>query len=259
MNTADFVTHRDGDFIVQEFGQGAPRQMCIGGLQYAPSDYHPLVREMNGTVYIINKPEWLSREQLIRGYIDEFRRHHCECLVYHSGGCDFELEMQEEIRIPTETGSRLTHKIHIAPVDVSRARELKPEARFPDGDFLDALFAPLCKDLSDEQYRDLLIRHFREYGGMTDTNPVDVRKMKRALRQYPTQERADAIVAAVQSSIIPILGIFPEEDPIGLCGSDFGPMVTVTTVPRAYHFPHISKPKIVAERIKEWQSSAAFS
>lgn len=161
------------------------------------------------------------------------------------------LDVEEQL----EASGRISVRgmVFIAPPDL-RKDVLSSDTRLEQYGLLDMLLSHLCADLPDELYHPLIEHHKREYAA-NDALPdrIDKKKLQRIFNlERPNKGSMLELLDRVRSSRVPILSIFGDDDPIGLDGDDFGSNVTTVRLPGRGHFPHISAPHEVKEKIIDW-------
>ncbi len=252
---ADIRVFDVGDFRVQEYGQGEPRTLCIGGMSYAPNDYAPLASRLEGTVFVADNPFQTGRipwtpdfvVQLRQRYIELARLLPTETLIAHSCGSFDALHTQDHL-------PDVQRMVLMTPPNGTR--EWVPESsRLLEFGFLDRCLADLCKDIPDELYRLMLEEHRRAYA------PND-RAMKNLYKhEMPARrkETIDGLLQLMRDSRKDLLVIFGRQDPWRLADPgtvDHGSRTTVRQIDTG-HFPHVSRPDGLTELIRAWMRDGA--
>jgi pimeloyl-ACP methyl ester carboxylesterase len=252
MIAANFTSGKYEEFTVQTFDNGeGPSTMCIGGLAYAPSDFHEYAKGTPGTVHVVDNPIHngnVERPENWQRFLREkyamiFKELEADILVGHSCGSYQGLEVAEEI-------DKLDGLVMITPPYASGSISAN-SARIPGYGMLDALLADLSLDMTDDQYKTMLDMHQDEYAG-------DIRLLKSIYKkEIPnnSQESVTAVIQQIEKTRFPILIILGEIDPWNdgtFSIDELSDHVTTVQMKNTGHYPQISKPEDLVGITSEW-------
>ncbi|MSR67491.1 hypothetical protein EXS65_01520 [Candidatus Peribacteria bacterium] len=233
-----------GDYAISTFGKGTPTVACLGGLAYAPSDFHEVAKQLPGTAHIINNPihtgavarstEW--QKNLRGGYARVLNETNADYILGHScGGFD-------AINISDDIASLKGLIMLTPPYGLPGNAD---EGRRTEFGLLDRCLAGLCEDMPDELYEQMIDDHAKEYGArVKDIYRHEIPKGREVVAN---------ILERMRSSRVPILVILGSKDPWNLQG-DFpflGNHVSQRRIDNS-HYPQRSNPEGVSTIATEW-------
>lgn len=234
------------DFSITTYEKEGATTVCLGGLAYHPSDFADVALELPGTIHVVNNPihtgtkkrtaDW--QQWLRSGYVDICNTLKADFLVGHSCGGFDALAMKDAI--PSLKGVAMI----TPPYESNGFGDMANRLR--DYGLLDLCLTPLCTDLSDAQYENMVVTHHASYG----------RQMKDIYRhEMPSRDpkHREAILESMRTSRIPLFILLGSKDPWNkdTMGKDTPTHITVRTID-TNHYPHLSAPKEVAAHITQW-------
>ena len=233
-----------GDYSISTVGEGKPTIACLGGLAYAPSDFHQVAEKLPGTTHIINNPihtgavprtkEW--QENLRNGYSKVLSETKTEYILGHSCGSF------DAIHIANDLQSLTGVIMMTPPCGVPGNAD---EGRKTEFGLLDRCLAGLCEDMPDALYEEMIADHVREYGArVKDIYRNEIPKGTKVVQD---------ILEGMRSSRVPILVLLGTKDPWNLrSGFPFvGDHVSEQRIENS-HYPQRSNPDGVVEITKQW-------
>jgi pimeloyl-ACP methyl ester carboxylesterase len=261
MTDTEFETFTSNEFTVRRYGSGAPHAAFIGGITYAPSDFHEVAKSMPGTNYVLNNPihtgkvprtregtveevynwkDWLREK-----YKEVLCKLECPLIVSHSLGTLYTSQINKHI-----PG---LHGFVLANPPTNKKGAYAEKYRLKEFGLLDKCMADCCTDLTEEQYRAMLTDHEAEY--ITDAPPRNLQDIFRHEIPHPIPEAVETMISAVRESAVPVLFVTGKQDPWN--GNNIERVTCLDHVSHAEldtnHFPQISNPDEFTNAIESWK------